>query len=49
VLIYRRGGIVAEIGTNLDDWQTNQQTMRVEERMTPAVMRATSLTKLTLT
>jgi hypothetical protein len=25
-----------EIGLNIDDWQTNQQTMRVEERMVAA-------------
>jgi len=49
VVIYRRGAVSAEIGTNMDDWQTNQRTMRVEERMAPAVVRPTSLTKLTLT
>jgi hypothetical protein len=49
VVIYRRGAISAEIGLNADDWQTNQRTMRVEERMAPAVVRPTALTKLTLT
>lgn len=49
VVIYRRGGITAEIGWNADDWQTNQRTMRVEERFATAVVRPSMLTKLTLT
>lgn len=49
VVIYRRGGITAEIGWNADDWQSNQRTMRVEERFATAVVRPSMLTKLTLT
>ena len=49
VVIYRRGQITAEIGMNADDWNTNQRTMRVEERFATAVVRPTYLTKLTLT
>ena len=49
VVIYRRGGITAEIGWNADDWGTNQRTMRVEERFATAVVRPSMLTKLTLT
>lgn len=39
VVIYRKGGITAEIGTNADDFRTNQRTMRVEERFATAVVR----------
>ena len=49
VVIYRRGGITAEIGWTADDWSTNQRTMRVEERFATAVVRPSMLTKLTLT
>lgn len=49
VVIYRRGPITAEIGTNNDDFETNQRTMRVEERFATAVVRPSMLTKLTLT
>lgn len=49
VVIYRRGQLSAEIGLNADDWQTNQRTLRVEERMVPAVVRPSALTRLTLT
>jgi HK97 family phage major capsid protein len=49
VIIYRRGQITAEIGMNADDWNTNQRTMRVEERFATAVVRPSMLTKLTLT
>jgi HK97 family phage major capsid protein len=49
VIVYRRGPITAEIGMNSDDWNTNQRTMRVEERFTTAVVRPSMLTKLTLT
>jgi HK97 family phage major capsid protein len=49
VVIYRKGGITAEIGTNGDDFQTNQRTMRVEERFATAVVRPSMLTKVTLT
>lgn len=49
VVIYRRGGLVVEVGTNADDWNHNLRTMRAEERMGTAVVRPTALTKLTLT
>lgn len=49
VVIYRRGQITAEIGMNADDWNTNQRTMRVEERFATAVVRPSMLTKVTLT
>lgn len=49
VVISRKGGITAEIGTNADDFQTNQRTMRVEERFATAVVRPSMLTRLTLT
>jgi len=49
VVIYRRGPITVDIGYNADDWQTNQRTMRVEERFQTAVVRPSMLTKLTLT
>ena len=49
VIVYRRGGITAEIGWTGDDWTTNQRTMRVEERFATAVVRPSMLTKLTLT
>ncbi len=49
VVIYRKGGITAEIGTNADDFQTNQRTMRVEERFATAVVRPSALTKISLT
>lgn len=49
VVIYRKGGITAEIGTNADDWITNQRTMRIEERFATAVVRPSMLTKVTLT
>lgn len=48
-MVYRRGQLSAEIGLNADDWQTNQRTLRVEERMVPAVVRPSALTRLTLT
>jgi HK97 family phage major capsid protein len=49
VVVYRRGGITAEIGLTADDFQTNQRTMRVEERFATAVVRPSMLTRLTLT
>lgn len=49
VVIYRRGGITAEIGTSSDGFVTNTRTMRVEERFATAVVRPSMLTKLTLT
>jgi HK97 family phage major capsid protein len=49
VVIYRRGQLTAEIGLNADDWQSNMRTLRVEERMAPAVVRPSALTRLTLT
>lgn len=48
-LIYRRGPVVVDVGHNADDWQRNQRTMRVEERMATAVLRPSLLTKVTLT
>jgi hypothetical protein len=48
-VVYRRGQLTTEIGLNQDDWTTNQRTLRVEERMAPAVVRPSALTKLTLT
>ncbi len=49
VVIYRRGQLTAEVGYNADDWNTNQRTLRVEERMAAAVVRPSALTRLTLT
>jgi len=49
VIVYRRGQLTAEIGLNADDWQTNQRTLGVEERMAPAVVRPSALTRLTVT
>ena len=49
VIVYRRGGLTVEVGTNADDWTKNLRTMRAEERMATAVIRPTALTKLTLT
>lgn len=49
VVIYRRGGITAEIGTSADDFMHNMRTMRVEERFATAVVRPSMLTKATLT
>ena len=49
VQVYRRGGLSVEVGTNADDWAHNTRTARAEERMATAVVRPTSLTKLTLT
>lgn len=49
VVIYRRGGISAEISLDGTDWTENMRTLRVEERFTPAVVRPSMLTKLTLT
>jgi HK97 family phage major capsid protein len=48
VVIYRRGQLTVEIGTNADDFQKNLRTMRAEERVGAAVMRPSCLTKLTL-
>jgi HK97 family phage major capsid protein len=48
-VIYRRGPITAEIGYGSDGWEHNTRTMRVEQRMATAVVRPSSLTKLTLT
>ena len=48
-VIYRRGGLTVEVGTNADDWTHNLRTMRAEERMGTAVLRPSSLSKLTLT
>lgn len=49
VLIYRRGPLSIEVGTNADDFARNLRTAIAEERMAAAVVRPTSLTKLTLT
>jgi len=49
VVIYRRGGIVVDIGYNADDFGTNQRTLRVEERFIAAAVRPSMLTKITLT
>lgn len=49
VVIYRRGPVTAEIGYNDTDWATNMRTMRVEQRMATAVVRPSSLTRVTLT
>lgn len=48
-VIYRKGGITAEIGTGSDGFVTNSRIMRVEERFATAVVRPSMLTKLTLT
>lgn len=48
-VVYRRSQITAEINWNADDFQTNQRTMRVEERMAVGVVRPSQVTKLTLT
>jgi HK97 family phage major capsid protein len=48
-VIYRRGRITAEIGHGSDGWETNTQVMRVEQRMATAVVRPSSLTRITLT
>ncbi len=48
VVIYRRGGLSVDIGTNADDFAHNVKTARAEERMGTAVMRPSSLTKITL-
>lgn len=49
VIVYRRGQLTAEVGLNADDWNTNQRTLRVEERKVPAVVRPSALNRLTLT
>ena len=49
VVVYRRGPLSVEVGTNADDFVHNIRTMRAEERVGTAVMRPTCLTKLTLT
>jgi HK97 family phage major capsid protein len=48
MVIYRRGGLAVDIGTNADGFQRNVQMARAEERMATAVMRPTALTKITL-
>ena len=48
-VIYRRGGLQIETGTNGDDFINNVETLRVEERFATAVIRPTMFTKLTLT
>ena len=48
-VIYRRGGLQVETGTNADDFIHNIETLRVEERFATAVIRPSMFTKLTLT
>ena len=48
VVIYRRGGLAVDIGTNADDFAHNVKTARAEERIGTAVMRPSALTKITL-
>jgi hypothetical protein len=48
VIIYRRGQLFVSVGTTNDDWTKNLRTCIAEERVGTAVVRPTSLTKLTL-
>ncbi|WP_185994852.1 phage major capsid protein [Nocardioides campestrisoli] len=49
VVIYRRGPITVEIDHGKDGWEHNTRTMRAEQRMATAVVRPSSITRLTLT
>jgi hypothetical protein len=48
VAIYRRGQLVVMVDPGATGWENNTQTARAEERMATAVMRPSSLTKITL-
>jgi HK97 family phage major capsid protein len=48
-VFYSRGGLRIESGFNGDDWSKNLMTVRVEERVLPAVVRPELITKVTLT
>jgi hypothetical protein len=49
VVIYRRGNLQVEVGTNGTDFISNLETLRVEKRFATAVIRPSMLTKITLT
>jgi len=49
VVVYRRGGISADIGWDGTDFASNLRTLRVEERFATAVLRPGMISKLTLT
>ncbi len=49
VVVYRRGGVIVNVGFNQDDFTKNMNTMVGEERVGVAVTRPSSLYKLTLT
>ena len=49
VVVYRRGPVTVEVGTDGGDWTHNTRTARWEERVAVAVTRPSSLLKLTLT
>ena len=48
-IFYRRGPLRVESGFTGDDWVKNLLTVRVEERVLPAVVRGELVSKLTLT
>lgn len=48
-VFYRRGALRVEAGFTGDDWVRNLLTVRVEERVLPAVVRGELISKLTLT
>lgn len=48
-IFYQRGGLRIESGYNADDWSKNLMTVRVEERILPAIVRPGLITKITLT
>ena len=48
VAVYRRGPLTVDVGTANDDFVKNLRTLRAEERVGTAVLRPSSLTKLTL-
>lgn len=49
VLFYRRGPEPVDSGYTNDDFSRNQSTLRVEERVLPAVVRPSLVMKVTLT
>ena len=49
VLFYRRGPVQVDSGYTNDDFSRNQSTLRVEERVLPAVIRPSLVMKVTLT
>ena len=48
-IFYRRGALRGAADTTGDDWVKNLLTVRVEERVLPAVVRGDLVSKLTLT